>query len=89
MTARAFEARYRQATITRGFWLGQTPVTQEAYQRVIGNNSSYLIGPRLPVETVSWDEAQAFLALLPQEPPRRTRYSPLDGPDGSVLGDSA
>jgi formylglycine-generating enzyme required for sulfatase activity len=60
MTARAFEARYCQATITRGFWLGQTPVTQEAYQRVIGNNSSYLIGPRLPVETVSWDEAQAY-----------------------------
>ena len=25
-----------QVTITKGFWLGQTSVTQEAYQRVIG-----------------------------------------------------
>ena len=27
-------------TITKGFWLGQTPVTQQAYQRVTGQNPS-------------------------------------------------
>src|SRR5437660_682707 len=31
-------------TITKGFWLGQTPVTQAAYQRVAGNNPSYFKG---------------------------------------------
>src|ERR1019366_6834358 len=27
-----------EVTITKGFWLGQTPVTQAAYQRVVGSN---------------------------------------------------
>jgi formylglycine-generating enzyme required for sulfatase activity len=27
-------------SITKGFWLGQTPVTQGAYQRVVGTNPS-------------------------------------------------
>jgi len=49
-----------EVTITRGFWMGQTPVTQEAYQRVSGNNPSHFIGQRLPVEQVSWNDAQAY-----------------------------
>jgi hypothetical protein len=30
-----------EVTITRGFWIGQTEVTQEAYERVMGKNPSY------------------------------------------------
>jgi formylglycine-generating enzyme required for sulfatase activity len=47
--------------ITKGFWIGQTEVTQEAYQRVVGRTSpSWNIGARLPVEGISWNEAESY-----------------------------
>jgi formylglycine-generating enzyme required for sulfatase activity len=46
--------------ITRGFWLGQTPVTQAAYEKVMGENPSYFKGPQHPVETVRWDGARKY-----------------------------
>ena len=49
-----------QVTITKGFWLGQTEVTQAAYRRVVGTDPSHFKGASLPVERVSWDEAQAY-----------------------------
>ena len=53
-----------EVTITKGFWLGQTPVTQQAYQRVTGQNPSYLKGANLPVETVDWNEAKAYCVAI-------------------------
>jgi len=47
-------------TLTRGFWIGQTPVTQAAYKRVVGANRSNFKGDQLPVETVSWEDAEAY-----------------------------
>jgi formylglycine-generating enzyme required for sulfatase activity len=47
-------------SIPRGFWMGQTEVTQEAYRRVTGQDPSYFKGDRRPVEEVNWDEAQAY-----------------------------
>jgi formylglycine-generating enzyme required for sulfatase activity len=46
--------------LTRGFWIGQTPVTQAAYKKVVGANPSRFKGDRLPVETVTWDDANAY-----------------------------
>jgi serine/threonine-protein kinase len=51
-------------TITKGFWLGQTEVTQAAYQQVVGTNPSYVMGANLPVEQVSWDAAQAYCQAI-------------------------
>ena len=51
-------------TITRGFWLGQTSVTQQAYQRVTGQNPSVFKGVNLPVESVDWDEAKAYCVAI-------------------------
>jgi formylglycine-generating enzyme required for sulfatase activity len=46
--------------ITRGFWIGQTEVTQAAYERVMRKNSSRFKAPERPVESVSWDEAKSY-----------------------------
>jgi formylglycine-generating enzyme required for sulfatase activity len=49
-----------EVTITKGFWIGQTPVTQAAYSRVMGKDPSQFKGASLPVEHVSWDDAKAY-----------------------------
>jgi formylglycine-generating enzyme required for sulfatase activity len=50
-------------TITKGFWLGQTPVTQAAYRRVMGANPSEFRGDQLPVANVNWHQAKPIARL--------------------------
>ena len=50
----------RDVEITRGFWIEQTEVTQEAYQKVKGTNPSNFKGSTLPVEQVSWTDANGY-----------------------------
>jgi formylglycine-generating enzyme required for sulfatase activity len=59
--------------ITKPFYLGVTPVTQEQYRAVTGRNPARFHqraggGPGHPVESVSWEEAVAFLAALSNSP---------------------
>lgn len=56
----ADEKPAHNVTITKGFWLEQTPVTQAAYQRVTGTNPSHSRGEQLPVVSVTWDQANAY-----------------------------
>ena len=58
--------RQHQVTMSRPFYLQTTPVTQGQWQKVMGNNPSYFTagGQDCPVEQVSWDDAQEFLAKL-------------------------
>lgn len=46
------------------FWIGQTEVTQALWKAVMGSNPSYNTGDNLPVEYVSWDDCQEFVAKL-------------------------
>jgi formylglycine-generating enzyme required for sulfatase activity len=55
------EAPVHRARITRPFYLGRCEVTQEAWEKVTGANPSRFRGARLPVESVSWNDVQAFL----------------------------
>ncbi len=49
------------------FMIGETPVTQELWQAVMGNNPSYFTGDlQRPVEQVSWDDCQEFIRKLNQ-----------------------
>ncbi len=51
----------------RGFWIGQTEVTQEAYNAVMSANPSRSIGERElsnPVEQITWDDAVGFCEKL-------------------------
>jgi formylglycine-generating enzyme required for sulfatase activity len=56
----ADEKPAHRVTIGKGFWMGQTPVTQEAYQRVTGKSPGYFKGPRFPADSMNWDEAQSY-----------------------------
>jgi formylglycine-generating enzyme required for sulfatase activity len=53
-----------QVTLTQGFSLQTTEVTQKQWQWVMGNNPSKFQGENLPVETVSWDDVQSFIQKL-------------------------
>lgn len=60
--------------LSRGFWIGQTLVTQAAYQNVTGRNPSVFKGDRLPVETVSWDEAKAYCQAMKMRLPTEAEW---------------
>lgn len=48
-----------------GFWMGQFPVTQGQWQKVMGTNPSrFKIGDHYPVEYVSWRDAQVFIKKI-------------------------
>jgi len=49
-----------EVTLTQPFYMGKFEVTQEQYEQVMGVNPSQFKGRDLPVEEVSWDEAQEF-----------------------------
>jgi formylglycine-generating enzyme required for sulfatase activity/DNA-binding winged helix-turn-helix (wHTH) protein len=53
-----------RVTLTLGFWIGKTEVTQAQWRAVMGNNPSFFQGDDKPVESVSWDDCQAFLRRL-------------------------
>jgi hypothetical protein len=54
-----------QVTLSLGFWLADTTVTQAFWQAVMGDNpSKFKDNPENPVEQVSWEDAQAFIEKL-------------------------
>ncbi len=54
----------RNVTV-KDFYLGKYPVTQALWEAIMGNNPSHFKrNEMLPVESVSWDDAQAFITKL-------------------------
>jgi len=58
------EKPVHSVTISEGFYMGKYEVTQAQWQTVMSSNPSNFKGDNLPVETVSWDDAIAFIARL-------------------------
>lgn len=46
------------------FFIGETEVTQELWEFIMGSNPSMNKSPKLPVEKVSWDDCQKFISAL-------------------------
>ena len=59
-SAYGWEKPAHEVTLTQPFYMGKFEVTQEQYQQVMGTNPSQFKGRDLPVEMVSWDDAQGF-----------------------------
>jgi len=59
----AGETQHR-VTLSRGFWMLKTPVTQGMWEGVMVNNPSNWKGTKLPVEQVSWEDCQGFIQKL-------------------------
>lgn len=55
---------YHLVTLTEGFWLGETTVTQALWKAVMGKNPSRFKGDALPVENVSWNDTKKFIQRL-------------------------
>lgn len=63
--ARSDEMPQHTVTLSKGFWIGQCEVTQKQWEAVMGINPSYnKKGGDYPVEQVSWNDCQAFVAKL-------------------------
>lgn len=53
-----------EVTLTKGFWMLETEVTQAMWKSVMKGNPSRFTGNDKPVEKVSWDECQVFCKKL-------------------------
>jgi len=53
-----------EVTLTKAFYMGKFEVTQQQWQAVMGNNPSLVRGDKYPVENISWDASQSFVAKL-------------------------
>ena len=53
--------------ISKDFYLMESEVTQDLYQRVMGTNPSYFKGSNRPVEQVNWYDAVKFANKLSQQ----------------------
>ena len=54
----------QRVTLTRGFWIGIHEVSQREYESMTGSNPSFFQGETLPVEKVSFLQAEAFCKAL-------------------------
>jgi formylglycine-generating enzyme required for sulfatase activity len=63
------EKPQHKVRITKPFYMGKYPVTQEEWEKLMGNNPSEFkkAGKRAPVETVSWNDCQEFIKKLNQK----------------------
>jgi len=53
-----------QVTLTKPFYMSLGEITQGQWTALMGKNPSFFLGDDLPVETVTWDEANEFCRKL-------------------------
>ena len=70
---RGDDEHHRKVTFAKGLYVGVTTVTQAQWQAVMGENPSHFKEKSLPVESVSWDDCQAFIKKLAAKDKKRYR----------------
>jgi formylglycine-generating enzyme required for sulfatase activity len=55
---------FYRVTISKGFYLGKYPVTQDQWEAVMESNPSHFAKGNYPVENVSWEDCQQFIERL-------------------------
>ncbi len=77
-----------QVQLTRGFWLGETEVTQGQWQELVRRNPARFAagGDDNPVEQVSWWEAVAYANLLSEREGLEVCYELVGAKGGRELG---
>ena len=58
------DERQHRVTLTKGFYLGTTEVTQGQWRNIMGKASSCFPSENRPVENISWNDAQKFIQNL-------------------------
>ncbi len=68
-----------EVELTRGFWMGETEVTQGQWSALMGNNPSRFssCGDDCPVEVVSWWDAVAFANQVSSKAGLERCYTPI------------
>ena len=91
------EEQQRQVTLTQGFWLADSEVTQGLWEAVTGGSPSAAHGdPQRPVEQVTWHDCERFIAELNRQVPglgaalpseAQWEYACRAGTEGAQAGD--
>ena len=80
------EGPQHEVELTKGFYLGVYPVTQEEYEQIVGSNPSHFTGNgRRPVERVTWFDAVAFCNRL-SEREQLSPYYAIDDEQVQIAG---
>ena len=61
---RSVNETQHRVRLTKDYWIGKYPVTQQQYSAVMGNHRSETYGTRHPVELVGWTAAMNFCNRL-------------------------
>lgn len=68
------ERRRANIVLARGFWIGQTEVTQAAYRRVMHTHPSRYPGAGRPVDSVQWANATEYCRRIGMRLPTESEW---------------
>ena len=68
------DEKQHQVTLTKGFWMLETEVTQKQWNAIMDYNPSEFKGDNLPVECVSWNDCHDFCNITGLQLPTTAQW---------------